>query len=116
MTHDESVNILKNYQLWRRGKPPYDFGQPVEMPFTPEELGQALEIADEQWRLQLANLRLQIYKLESEELRLSHMVDSLMDILSELVELRHIKTTQGKTPEYLERQLKAWARAEEAVK
>lgn len=38
------------------------------------------------------------------------------DILQELVELRQIKTTQGKTPEYLERQPKAWARAEEAVK
>ena len=45
MTHDEAVNILKNYQLWRRGKPPYDFGQPVEMPFAPKELGQALDHA-----------------------------------------------------------------------
>lgn len=40
----------------------------------------------------------------------------LTDILRELVELRHIKITQGKTPGYLERQPKAWARAEEAVK
>lgn len=45
MTRDEAVNILKNYQLWRRGKPPYDFGQPVNMPFTPEKLGEALDVA-----------------------------------------------------------------------
>lgn len=45
MTHDEAVNILKNYQLWRRGLPPYDFGQPVNMPFTPEKLGEALDYA-----------------------------------------------------------------------
>lgn len=43
-------------------------------------------------------------------------IRKLQDILRELVELRHIKTTLGKTPEYLERQPKAWARAEEAVK
>ena len=45
MTHDRAIEILINYQLWRRGESPYDFGQPVEMPFTPEELGQAIEIA-----------------------------------------------------------------------
>ena len=45
MTHDEAVNILRNYQLWRRGLPPYDFGQPVNMPFTPEKLGEAIDYA-----------------------------------------------------------------------
>jgi rRNA-processing protein FCF1 len=33
------------------------------------------------------------------------------EILAELVALKHIKDTQGKTPEYLERQLKAWEKA-----
>ena len=45
MKNDEAVKALKEYQLWRRGKPPYSFGQLVDMPFTPEELGQALDIA-----------------------------------------------------------------------
>jgi len=45
MTNEEVVRILKEYQLWRRGLPPYDFGQPVEMPLTPKELGQALDHA-----------------------------------------------------------------------
>ena len=34
------------------------------------------------------------------------------EILAELVALKHIKDTQGKTPEYLERQPKAWEKAE----
>ena len=37
------------------------------------------------------------------------------EILAELVALKHIKDTQGKTPEYLERQPKAWEDAREYV-
>jgi hypothetical protein len=50
-------------------------------------------------------------KLEYQE----RITAELASALTELVELKQIKGTQGKTPEYLERQPKAWERAKQLV-
>ncbi len=41
--------------------------------------------------------------------------DVLMPVLAELSALKKIKDTEGKTPEYLKRQPKAWKKAEGAI-
>lgn len=65
-----------------------------------------------EWGIGMKDAYFMLYTLQD----MQKHIRKQQDILRELVELRHIKTTQGKTPEYLERQPKAWARAEEAVK
>jgi hypothetical protein len=44
MTNEQAFKILKEYQLWRRGIAPYDYGGD-NMPFTPKEVGEAIDVA-----------------------------------------------------------------------
>ena len=43
MTKDKAIEILKHYQLWRKGKPPFDVI--CEMDYTSKELGEAIDTA-----------------------------------------------------------------------
>lgn len=47
MNKETALNILIEWQKWRRECPPYDGDTvpPVVMPFSPRELGIALDIA-----------------------------------------------------------------------
>jgi len=39
MTLRKAVEIIEDYQKWRRSKPPYDGDIPVQMNHTPAEIG-----------------------------------------------------------------------------
>ena len=41
MTLRKAVEIVTDYQKWRRGKPPYNREEPVQMKHTPAEIGEA---------------------------------------------------------------------------
>ena len=41
MTLRKAVEIVPEYQKWRRGKPPYNADIPVQLPYTPAEIGEA---------------------------------------------------------------------------
>ena len=41
MTLRKAVEIVTEYQKWRRGKPPYHSDIPVALPYTPAEIGEA---------------------------------------------------------------------------
>ena len=41
MTLRKAVEIVTDYQKWRRGKPPYNRDVPVPMRYTPAEIGEA---------------------------------------------------------------------------
>ena len=41
MTLRKAVEIVTEYQKWRRGKRPYDSDIPVALPYTPAEIGEA---------------------------------------------------------------------------
>ena len=41
MTLRKAVEIVTEYQKWRRGKPPYHSDIPVQFPYTPTEIGEA---------------------------------------------------------------------------
>ena len=41
MTLKKAVEIVTDYQKWRRGKPPYNRDVPVPMRYTPAEIGEA---------------------------------------------------------------------------
>ena len=41
MTLKKAVEIVTEYQKWRRGKRPYNSDVPVPLPYTPAEIGEA---------------------------------------------------------------------------
>jgi hypothetical protein len=41
MTLKKAVEIVEEYQKWRRGKRPYNSDIPVALPYTPAEIGEA---------------------------------------------------------------------------
>ena len=47
MTLDKARKIVAEYQLWRRGLPPYDYKDDslsmVDFPYIPKELGEAID-------------------------------------------------------------------------
>jgi hypothetical protein len=44
MTNKQALRILRDYQLWRRGKYPFDeMGHVFE--YTPKEIGEAIDVA-----------------------------------------------------------------------
>jgi len=43
MTLQKAVEIVEDYQKWRRGHAPYDGDIPVQMKHTPKELGIAID-------------------------------------------------------------------------
>lgn len=128
MTHDEAVNATqfdervaslkdssKKDCLWEG----YALALLTEMQAHIRNLEANLEIADDtatHFKLAYENIKKELHAWQDDCRRLDADAEKVKDILSELVKLRHIKITQGKTPGYLERQPKAWARAEEAVK
>ena len=47
MTNQQALAILCEMQKWRRALPPYDGEEPKRMPYTPQEFGEAIDIAIE---------------------------------------------------------------------
>lgn len=43
MNEDNAIQIVEEFQKWRRGEKPYDYF-PCEMPYTPKEFGEAIDI------------------------------------------------------------------------
>ena len=41
MTLRKAVEVVTEYQKWRRGKRPYNSDIPVALPYTPAEIGEA---------------------------------------------------------------------------
>lgn len=44
MTTSEAIEILREMNKWRRGEPPYDGETPKDMPYSPQEFGEAIDI------------------------------------------------------------------------
>jgi hypothetical protein len=45
MNKEEALKIIVEMQRWRRGQSPYDCEQPVNLPYTSKQYGEALDVA-----------------------------------------------------------------------
>lgn len=74
MSAAEVAKHLAEYQKWRRGEPPYDYGLiPKQHPFTPYELGEIIDRA-------IGLLNLQKPTIEQIKLDILNIIDSEYDL------------------------------------